>query len=862
VSILYKNTDFILSLDVEERARDVAAKYSAFLDCLCAGPYAFQREAIAQAIRFFVSDNYKDTEALARRNYGHNGKLQMRFQHMSDYLERFPLRAKKAVSLELATGTGKSWVLYGIAQIMLAEGLVDKVLVLCPSLTIEEGLKDKFNRFSGDAALQHILRELGSAYPTPAIKNANEPIQPGDICVENIHAVYERTGSSIVDSFKGKGSRTLVLNDEAHHIFSAVDAATKKWMDFLLNEEFGFRYVTNVTGTPYIGDDYFLDIVYRYGLKQAIEDGVVKTVDYKIEEETQRDKSYAETWENHRLNQEKYAGKLKPLTIIVTEKVASCVKVWSELVAFIAGKEHVSFDEAAKKVIWVVSGIPSGNDGAIVKSLVDKPEKTRKENLQRLKTVDDANNPVEWIASVAMLTEGWDVKNVFQIVPHENKAFNSKLLIAQVLGRGLRIPAGVEPPVLVKVNNHEKWTGEIENLYRDILEIENVLSWGHTPAQDAYTFPLYNLRYESVQQTVETKRKRAMEPETVGFAPQSREWTETSRYSHSGPVTTLIENRRIMSIPNAVRQMKIFLKEKDEAIARQWTSRTVQAFLEKNLKRCGCDASFISLENLAKAQQAFGPMLRQVEEANPRMMLQAQDLVEIDMKDVVRQHFTESVLKDTGYLFFSEASLAVFSGEERAVLKQFLDDRANYQVVKEQRERYGGSEEEIRFLKTNLLPVPETDFKTPWDIHFVTFGPEKKFSQSLFDYANLFDAIVKAPDRGFYSFPYSYKPSRTGRSHVKQENFNPDFFLKLAGLNEVLVVEIKQDGDDTTKNRAKNRDGNRHFDELNVRLETAEIEWRYRFYFLSPEDYPEFFDAVRKQGHVGWRSRLMLALEA
>jgi len=57
-----------------------------------------------------------------------------------------------------------------------------------------------------------------------------------------------------------------------------------------------------------------------------------------------------------------------------------------------------------------------------------------------LKTVDEPENSVEWIVSVSMLTEGWDVNNVFQIVPHEDKAFNSKLLIAQVLGRGLRVP--------------------------------------------------------------------------------------------------------------------------------------------------------------------------------------------------------------------------------------------------------------------------------------------------------------------------------------------------------------------------------------------------------------------------------------
>ena len=49
MSVIYKNTDFILSMQVEQKARDLAAKYSAYLDCLCAGPYAFQREAIAHS---------------------------------------------------------------------------------------------------------------------------------------------------------------------------------------------------------------------------------------------------------------------------------------------------------------------------------------------------------------------------------------------------------------------------------------------------------------------------------------------------------------------------------------------------------------------------------------------------------------------------------------------------------------------------------------------------------------------------------------------------------------------------------------------------------------------------------------------
>lgn len=53
-----------------------------------------------------------------------------------------------------------------------------------------------------------------------------------------------------------------------------------------------------------------------------------------------------------------------------------------------------------------------------------------KKNIIALRTIDDSDNYAEWIFSVSMLTEGWDVKNVFQIVPWEDRAFNSKLLIA------------------------------------------------------------------------------------------------------------------------------------------------------------------------------------------------------------------------------------------------------------------------------------------------------------------------------------------------------------------------------------------------------------------------------------------------
>lgn len=473
MSIEYKNSDFLLKLDdYSEKTLSIVNKYDAFLDALTTPDFEHVREAIRKSVHFFVTDKYKNTEQIAIHTYNLSEKLQNRYKNVKEYIEHIPIKDKKSFSIDLATGTGKSWVIYGVAQIMLAEGFVDKVLVLCPSLTIEEELKKKFDRFSGDAVLTKILTELNAIYPSPSIKSANDPIQNGDICVENIHAAYQRTGSSIEDSFKGKGQRTLVISDEAHHIYSEADASVKKWLGFLTNPDYDFYYLLGLSGTPYIGDEYFHDVLYRYSLKQGMEDRIIKKIDYKVEEESIKDKGFDETYQNHLDNQKKYEGVLKPITIIVTDKIVTCIQVWNDLVKYVAKKEGLPYELAATKVIWVTSGIPSdARDKEVVESILKNPEKARKENLLLLKTVDDTDNPVEWIVSVSMLTEGWDVKDVFQIVPHEQRAFNSKLLISQVLGRGLRIPAGIEHPVLVKINNHEKWTSNIINLYNEILEI-------------------------------------------------------------------------------------------------------------------------------------------------------------------------------------------------------------------------------------------------------------------------------------------------------------------------------------------------------------------------------------------------------
>jgi type III restriction enzyme len=426
-----RNEDLVLKVDPSDDTKMQVEKYDAFLDLVFDEEYYFLREAAYNILYFLFSGSYLSISDLVKENFKDNSKLVQKYSTQQKMLASLQLPDKKSCTVDLATGTGKSYLIYAIAQIAMHADLVDQALVLCPSVTIETGLMDKFNQFAGSKELRNSLP--AGKEVTPRIINANQTILPGDICVENIHAVYANTNASIGDSLRGNGDRTLILNDEAHHIFNKVSGSDegkiKEWKKFLVNEDFNFKFIVNFTGTPYIDDEYFSDVIYRYPVSKAITEHVVKTPSYLIETgKESKMKGFEEIYQNHSANKSMYT-EVKPISIIVTSDINTCYEVWENLVKYITKIEGISKQEAEAKCIWVVSSKPSGAS-----------DSERKENLIKLRSVDNANSPVEWIISVAMLTEGWDVKNVFQIVPHDSRAFNSKLLISQVLGRGLRIP--------------------------------------------------------------------------------------------------------------------------------------------------------------------------------------------------------------------------------------------------------------------------------------------------------------------------------------------------------------------------------------------------------------------------------------
>jgi len=117
------------------------------------------------------------------------------------------------------------------------------------------------------------------------------------------------------------------------------------------------------------------------------------------------------------------------------------------------------------------------------------------------------------------------------------------------------------------------------------------------------------------------------------------------------------------------------------------------------------------------------------------------------------------------------------------------------------------------------------DFRSPVNLVLGTHEPERSFLQRMFDteVAEKVDGWVKAPDTGFYEISYSWRKG----DHTKQGRFNPDLFIKLKSGKDVLVVELKDDTDDSDENRAKLRFATEHFDRVNEAQDEASYHGKH-----------------------------------
>jgi type III restriction enzyme len=819
-----RNEDLVLKISASQELRTIIEKYDAFLDLFFDEEYYFLREAAYETLYFLFSKSYLSISDLAKENFKENPKLAQKYGNLSGLLNSLQLPDKKSCTVDLATGTGKSYLIYALAQIAMHADLVDQVLVLSPSVTIETGLIDKFNQFAGSKELRDSLPAGKNVIPR--IINANQTILPGDICVENIHAVYANTNASIGDSLRGKGLRTLVLNDEAHHIFNKISGSDegkiKEWKKFLVNDSFQFNLIVNFTGTPYIDDEYFSDVVYRYPVSKAITEHVVKTPSYLIETGKEgKMKGFDEIYQNHLSNKANYS-EIKPISIIITSDINTCYEVWQNLVIYISETSGIAREEAEKKCIWVVSGKPTHGSDSV-----------RKENLVKLKSVDEPSSPVEWIVSVAMLTEGWDVKNVFQIVPHDSRAFNSKLLISQVLGRGLRVPKAYvgRDDIKVKIYNHVKFSAEIQRLFDDVLELNDRLPIATDKGDKKFNFYLHNFSYEKDEGTTQIRVPASKFSEVINLQPQSK--TSLNEVTYQDAIDRIKEKVDYlndlpwMTIQDAAisvfSMLRAFELEQDKNIAGRYSIDAIKEIITKNLHNP--KDNYLSVDNLNRVKNAF----RKLYDSGGETVFyknKIEEIFQIKTADLPISHTNGSALikGSTGKLFYKEGYENTLDEAQSVVFAEMIDTD-DYELVRNDK------------MKTPMLGV------------VTNYAPEKKFLNLLLksQYEIFYDSFIKSTDRGFYSVPYSFKKG----THMKYLSFNPDFFIKKA--NQILVVEIKGDQEDANESRAKLRDAIVHFSELNLR----QNEFEYIFLMLGPKDYENFFAGLSSDSVKKYQSSLM-----
>ena len=214
----------------------------------------------------------------------------------------------------------------------------------------------------------------------------------------------------------------VLLMDESHHYRADLTKTSIEELNPILGLEF--------SATPVYTDN----IVYNYSLADAVNDNVVKRIEALVRK---NDRSYNEELDDLKLQdglsvhektkiwlEEFYTNfdlePIKPLAFISTKNIEHGAEIQEKL-------ESDEFENGRYKgkTLFVHSG-----------------NKTRKisedDQVKELLNLENPENSKEIVIHVNKLKEGWDVKNIFTIIPL--RASISTTLTEQTIGRGVRLP--------------------------------------------------------------------------------------------------------------------------------------------------------------------------------------------------------------------------------------------------------------------------------------------------------------------------------------------------------------------------------------------------------------------------------------
>lgn len=238
----------------------------------------------------------------------------------------------------------------------------------------------------------------------------------------NFHKFKETLGASFADVL-AQFDDLVICMDEAHHYYAPASMKAINYLRPILGLEF--------TATPKSSSN----VIYSYDVARGAAEGYLKIpvvmgrsniAGYSqddIEEMKIRD---GLTLHEHRKT-------------ILREYCANNELDYVKPIVLIACKDT----EHAKKIRALIDSDDFMNGkykGKVIEIHSKQTGEESEENVRLLLSIESAANPIEIVLHVYKLKEGWDVNNLFTIIPLN--AAKSDILAMQTIGRGLRLPFG------------------------------------------------------------------------------------------------------------------------------------------------------------------------------------------------------------------------------------------------------------------------------------------------------------------------------------------------------------------------------------------------------------------------------------
>lgn len=416
-------------------------------------------------------------------------KLNRFYPTLTSFERDFP-----SVCFTLATGVGKTRLMGAfIAYLCLAKGLKN-FFVLAPNLTIYNKLMIDFSDSTHPKYVFQGIGEFVHSRPLIITGDNYDQLAQGNLYESDIHLNIFNISKLNAETRGGKVPRIKRLSEILGESYFNY-LAEKQDMVLLMDESHHYRAdrgleVLNelspvlgleLTATPQVEKGgkavKFKNVVFEYSLAKAIQDGFVKQPavatrkDFLPDQYTPEELDRIKLEDGIRLHEETklqldiYArdnktSKVKPFVLVVAKDTvhAAQIKEMIQSPDFFDGKY-------ADKVMEIHSN-QTGDE--------------KEENINLLLTLEHPLNTIEIVIHVNMLKEGWDVTNLYTIVPLRTAA--SVTLREQTIGRGLRLPyrtrTGVRAVDTLTIVAHDKFQEIVDaaNLPDSIIRKEHIIT--------------------------------------------------------------------------------------------------------------------------------------------------------------------------------------------------------------------------------------------------------------------------------------------------------------------------------------------------------------------------------------------------